>query len=139
MFESAEIEHDIDKAAFEEQLPQLRTELLNAQFDLIDAKAFSTILLVSGIGTLLILPALIRVLEKRLFIDKKVMGASCNCVTCIVSSITMVVLIVITLHQYATTGWGKLTWISLITIPVLAIICGLISRRQKCKMLKEQE
>ena len=99
----------------------------------------ASILLVSGIGTLLILPALIRVLEKKLFVGKKVMGASCNCVTCIVSSITMVALLVITLHQYATTGWGKLTWVSLITIPVLAVICGLISRRQKCKMLKEQE
>jgi len=48
MLESAEIEHDIDKAAFEERLPQLRTDILNAQFDLIEAKAFPTILLFSG-------------------------------------------------------------------------------------------
>jgi polyphosphate:AMP phosphotransferase len=48
MFESAEIEHDIDKAAFEERLPQLRTDMLNAQFDLIDAKAFPAILLLAG-------------------------------------------------------------------------------------------
>jgi polyphosphate:AMP phosphotransferase len=48
MFESAEIEHDIDKAAFEELLPQLRTDILNAQFDLIEAKTFPTILLFSG-------------------------------------------------------------------------------------------
>ena len=48
MFESAEIEHDIDKAAFEERLPQLRTDMLNAQFDLIEAKAFPTILLFAG-------------------------------------------------------------------------------------------
>jgi len=48
MFESAEIEHDIDKATFEERLPQLRTDILNAQFDLIEAKAFPTILLFSG-------------------------------------------------------------------------------------------
>jgi polyphosphate:AMP phosphotransferase len=48
MFESAEIEHDIDKAAFEERLPQLRTDILNAQFELIEAQAFPTILLLSG-------------------------------------------------------------------------------------------
>jgi polyphosphate:AMP phosphotransferase len=48
MFESAEIEHDIDKAAFEERLPQLREDILNAQFDLIDTKSFPVILLFSG-------------------------------------------------------------------------------------------
>jgi len=48
MFESAEIEHDIDKAAFEERLPQLRTDILNAQFELIEAKTFPVILLFSG-------------------------------------------------------------------------------------------
>jgi polyphosphate kinase 2 (PPK2 family) len=48
MFESAEIEHDIDKATFEERLPQLRTELLEAQFDLIESRAFPVILVVAG-------------------------------------------------------------------------------------------
>ena len=48
MFESAEIEHDIDKATFEEQLQQLRTDLLNAQFELLEAKALPTILLFGG-------------------------------------------------------------------------------------------
>ena len=40
MFESAEIEHDIDKARFEERLPLLRTDILNAQFELIEAQPF---------------------------------------------------------------------------------------------------
>jgi polyphosphate:AMP phosphotransferase len=48
MFESAEIEHDIDKATFEERLPQLRMDILNAQFELIEAQAFPTILLFAG-------------------------------------------------------------------------------------------
>ncbi|MEN8126971.1 MAG: MMPL family transporter [Planctomycetota bacterium] len=99
----------------------------------------ASILLASGAGTLLILPALIRVLEKRLFVTKKTLGAGCNCITCAVSSITMVVLIAITLHQYAATGWGKLTWFSVIAVPVLALGCGLLSRREKCKILNEQE
>ncbi|MCK5001042.1 MAG: MMPL family transporter, partial [Anaerohalosphaera sp.] len=69
----------------------------------------ATILLVSGVATLLILPALVRVLEKRLFTAKKVLGAGCNCVTCSISSITIVALIAITFHQYSTVGWTKLT------------------------------
>jgi polyphosphate:AMP phosphotransferase len=48
MFESAKIKHDIDKAGFEAQEPQLRTDLLEAQFDLAEAKKFSVILVVAG-------------------------------------------------------------------------------------------
>jgi len=48
MFESAELEHAIDKARFEEELPKLRTELLDAQFDLIESKQFPVILIVAG-------------------------------------------------------------------------------------------
>lgn len=48
MFESAKIAHDIDKASFEEQLPGLRTDLLEAQFDLVEAKNFPVILIVGG-------------------------------------------------------------------------------------------
>lgn len=48
MFESAEIEHDIDKATFEAQLPQLRTDILNAQFDVIEAKSFPVLLVFHG-------------------------------------------------------------------------------------------
>ena len=55
MFESAEIEHDIDKASFEERLPQLRTDILNAQFEVLEARDFPVILLLGGMeGTGLI-------------------------------------------------------------------------------------
>ena len=40
MFESAEIEHSIDKTEFEKEYPKRRTELLDAQFDLIESKKF---------------------------------------------------------------------------------------------------
>ena len=48
MFESAELEQAIDKTRFEEVLPKLRTELLDAQFDLIKSKQFPVILIVAG-------------------------------------------------------------------------------------------
>ena len=99
----------------------------------------ASILLVSGVATLLILPALIRILERRLFPDRKVLGPTCNCVTCLVSSAALVALIAVNLHQYAGIGYNKLIWISVVAIPVMALSCGLMSRRKKCKILNETE
>ena len=48
MFDSAAIEQDIDKAKYEEEEPILRTELLEAQFDLIANKKFPVILIFTG-------------------------------------------------------------------------------------------
>ena len=92
------------------------------------------ILAVSGIVTLLILPAIIRVLESRLF---KVMAEpvrpSCNCALCAVVSTATVVLVALNLHQFAVVGWSTLVWLSVISIPVMALICAIMSRRQACK------
>jgi len=46
-------------------------------------------------------------------------------------------LIALNLHQYWHLGVTKLTWISLGLIPVLLIVCGLMSRRKACKIDKE--
>jgi len=96
-------------------------------------------LLTAGIGTLLMLPALVRILEKHMFVTKKAMGLTCNCTACGISSVTIVLLVAISLHQYATVGWTSLTWISVIAIPVMAIGCGFLSRREKCKLQNAQE
>ncbi len=47
LFESAEVGHEISKKRFQEELPPLRVDLLNAQFDLKDAE-FSVVLLLVG-------------------------------------------------------------------------------------------
>ncbi len=47
LFESAEVGHEIPKKSFQEELPQLRVDLLNAQFDLKDA-GFSVVVLLVG-------------------------------------------------------------------------------------------
>lgn len=49
MFESAEIGHKLDKKTFEREEPVLRAALLDAQFDLAEAKAFSVVILVGGV------------------------------------------------------------------------------------------
>ncbi len=99
----------------------------------------ASILLVSGVGTLLLLPALVKVLEKRLFKSKEVRGQCCNFAACLVSSITLVLLIALTLYSFMPVTWSLLTWIGIITIPVISLGCGLLSRREKCKMLNTRE
>ena len=49
MFESASLDHQIDKETFKAELPVLREDLLNAQFDLLEAAAFPVIILIAGI------------------------------------------------------------------------------------------
>ncbi len=48
MFESAKVERTLDKAAFKAMEPGLREELLNAQFQLIDQKKRSLLVLIHG-------------------------------------------------------------------------------------------
>ncbi len=49
MFESAELGHAIDKAAYEQEIPGLREALLDAQYDLVASKAFPVILVIGGV------------------------------------------------------------------------------------------
>jgi len=98
----------------------------------------ATILLVSGVGTLLLLPALVAVMENRLFRrDTSVMPAGCNCGLCIVASVTVVALIAMSL--YSSFDWGVVTWVSLIVIAALATLCGQLSRRAKCRNLQARK
>jgi predicted RND superfamily exporter protein len=99
----------------------------------------AAILFFSGAGTLLLLPALVKVLEKRLFKIRPVVGQCCNCVACSVASVTLVVLIALTLNSFTHVSWSALTWLSIIVILLMAVSCGLLSRREKCKILDEQE
>ena len=97
----------------------------------------ATILLVSGLATLLLLPALIRIMEKRLFRqDDTVLAPSCNCGLCIVASVAAVVLL--SLNLYSKLGWGTITWVSVVAVPALALACGRLSRRAKCRVIQEE-
>jgi len=49
MFESAELGHKIDKQAFDRDVPKLREDLLNAQYDLLRSGKFSVIIVVGGV------------------------------------------------------------------------------------------
>ncbi len=49
MFESAEIGHKTSKSDYDEAVPALRAELLDAQFELLERKGFSVVVLINGI------------------------------------------------------------------------------------------
>ncbi len=49
MFESAELGHEIAKERFEREVPELRHDLLTAQYELVKSRAFSTVILIGGV------------------------------------------------------------------------------------------
>ena len=49
MFESAELGHRLSKESYAEVEPQLRTDLLKAQYDLLEHKDFATVILINGV------------------------------------------------------------------------------------------
>jgi hypothetical protein len=93
----------------------------------------------SGAVTLLALPAMIRVAE-RLLLGPSVrpVAASCNCGLCLVVSAAMVVLVSLNLHEYWNLGWTRLGLISMIVVPLLGLVCGIMSRRRACKGIESK-
>ncbi|MFP4501963.1 MAG: efflux RND transporter permease subunit, partial [Candidatus Hydrogenedentota bacterium] len=77
----------------------------------------ASILIVSGVATLVLLPALIRPLEKLLFPATKFLGVLCNSMTCAIAGMTFVALLIVNIHQFFTVGWTALTWFSLVALP----------------------
>lgn len=92
----------------------------------------AAILLLAGIATLFILPALITRLERFLFPETAALKFSCKCGTCMVTGIAVIALAVINLMQFARFGWTALTVTGIAGIAVLMILCAILSRRQSC-------
>lgn len=96
------------------------------------------IMLFSGIGTLVILPAMARLLEPLLFPKTRFCSITCMCNTCIVTGITIVAAVAINIYQFLNIGWTTVSWISLVAILILSIICFITSRRNQCKPCIEE-
>jgi predicted RND superfamily exporter protein len=92
------------------------------------------IMSLSGAITLLVLPAILRLGEKLLFKPaEKRLKPSCVCGGCFVISIAAVLLIVISVNQYVVASWSELVWVGVIAVPVLGLVCSVVSRRKACK------
>jgi predicted RND superfamily exporter protein len=99
----------------------------------------AAILLVAGVASLLILPALIRLLERFLFPRTRAMSVTCMCGTCVVSALTLVALVAVNVYQFLKVGVTPLTWSSLVAVIVLAGTCAIMSRREKCGLPADGE
>ena len=49
MFESAELEHRIEKQEYVQLVPKLRADLLDVQYDLLEKRSFPVLLLINGV------------------------------------------------------------------------------------------
>ncbi|MFP4028275.1 MAG: MMPL family transporter [Candidatus Brocadiia bacterium] len=96
----------------------------------------AAILFTAGVASLLILPSLITLLEKKLFPRSKVWCITCNCITCITSGIAGIALVIINVEQLLDVGWSLLTGISIPVILILAGICAYASRHEKRRTKK---
>jgi len=98
----------------------------------------ASILLTAGAATLIILPALIRVLENWLFPATRARDVACRCGTCIVVGLAALVLVLVNVHQFMEAGWTRLTWYGVVALPILAGVCWLMSKRQRCKVTDDR-
>lgn len=98
------------------------------------------IMALSGIVTLIILPAILTVAEKRLFaVAAAPQSAKCNCAFCFVVSLASVVVVLLNAYQFGVMGFNSFMWISIIAVPVLAVLCGVMSRRQACRSFEASQ
>jgi len=94
----------------------------------------ASIMAVSGVATLLLLPAAVRLLQKALFKERSRKVLTCNCVLCIGATAVSVVVIALNLHQYAGVPFEKLTYTSLIVVIAAALLCAVLTRRRACRV-----
>ncbi len=94
----------------------------------------ATILAVSGVGTLFILPALVTLLRKKLFDEgAEKMEFACKCTTCTIAGFTFVALVAVNIHQFLSIGWTHLSWTSGVSLLIIMLICWISGHRKKCK------
>jgi uncharacterized protein len=98
----------------------------------------AAILFVSGAATLLLLPVLMKLMEKLLFPATMLCNVTCKCGTCIVSGMVFIALAAVNIYQFLTMGWDTMTWFTLGALPVVAAVCWLFSRRASCMPRQEK-
>lgn len=90
-----------------------------------------SIMFISGIATLFILPAIITIFPKAAFEEIKE-GVICKCKYCVVISIAVAAAVAYVLADYTTKGWRPITFICLGIIGIAAGLCSLISKHKFC-------
>ena len=98
----------------------------------------ASILGVSGLCTLFMLPALMTVMGKALFRPSKVRGVACHCAACIVTSVVAIAIVAYAIHHYRLMDWTRLVWIAVAAVSASALACNLLSRREACRRAENE-
>ena len=93
----------------------------------------AAILLFAGVTTLFLLPALIRLLESRLF-PKDGAAFMCRCGTCFFAAAAGVLTVALNVQLFADVAWTTVSYASLACIALVALLCVLNGRRKACLM-----
>ena len=92
------------------------------------------ILALSGLVTLITLPAILTMIERWAFRPvSSPLATVCNCGLCIAVAAGVILVAVLNIGQAA--GWpiSRMIWVSIVGIPAVAAICRLISMRSICE------
>jgi len=92
----------------------------------------ASILVAAGGASLLLLPAVIRLLEPWLFPQSRPRRLLCFCGTCFLTAATGTALVVVNIGQFLETSWTRLTWLGIAAFAVFLVLCWLNSKRQSC-------
>jgi len=97
-----------------------------------------TIMFVSSIATLFILPAIMTVLPELVF-EKERAKMLCNCKYCQVVALAVAVAVVYVLRGYANVSWSAALIASIAVVVIMAGICSKISEHKFCLTENEKE
>ena len=96
----------------------------------------ATIMAVSGMGTLMLLPSLVMVLQRALFVPKAP-AVACNCAVCAATGIVAVGAVAFALHHYNIVGWTGTTIVAAVLVVVGMVVCNRLARREACRREEE--
>lgn len=98
----------------------------------------AAILLTAGIATLFLLPAMITVLSRWLFRDKKY-PVLCACGTTFFAGVAAILTIALNIQSLTDTSWSTISYGSLIAIAGVALFCFINNRSKDCFKRSRQE
>ena len=92
----------------------------------------AAILLMAGVASLFLLPALITVLERRLFGQSR-HPTACKCGTIFFGAVAAILTIALNIQAFIDASWNHITIGSLAAIALAALFCFFNRRRQACR------
>ncbi|MFH1459027.1 MAG: efflux RND transporter permease subunit [Candidatus Omnitrophota bacterium] len=90
-----------------------------------------SIMLVSSLATLVLLPAIMTLMPKTVFTDQKE-NMVCNCKSCLIISVGVSIAIIYILRGYTSIGWTPALIISVAVMGIMSLLCYHVSKQKFC-------